>query len=81
MSSLLVSVSAMMMLPRRSIRSPGKSVRPFRAWIRQTLLRKLDFGAVIQSIDSVAHNGFTQLESGKDRGPLTVDGSRLDHAN
>ena len=79
--SVPVSVPAMMMLSRRSVRSSRPSMRPFRTVNRRTLLGKLHFRAVIQSVDTVIHDGFTQFKSRKDGGLLSIDWSRFDHTN
>jgi len=80
-SSLFVSVPTMMMLPRRSIRPCGISMRPFRSIIRRALLRKLHLSAIIQSIDTVAYDGFTQFKPGKDGCLLSINWPRFDHTN
>ena len=81
MSSLLVSVSAVMMLSRQPVRSSVKSVRSPRIVARRTLLGKLHFRAVVQSVDTVIHDGFTYIKPREDGGPLSIDWPWFDHAN
>ena len=81
MSSLLVSVSAVMMLSRQPVRSSVKSVRSPRIVARRTLLGKLHFSAIIQSVDTVAYDGFTQFKPGKDGRLFSINWPRFDHTN
>ena len=57
-------------------------MRPFGDIVTDgTLLGKLHFRAVIQSVDTVVHHGFTHIKSGKNGGSLSIDWSRFDHPN
>jgi len=54
-------------------------MRPATHLVRRPLLGKLDFCAIIQSVNPVVDNGFTQFQARKNGRTLSVDGPRLDH--